>query len=77
MPATTPAALAALSDQDLLAEAALAADLTREADNLDAEAKAFELLLELLGEISRREELAPRLASAVTPRLRQSLMEAA
>ena len=75
--AAAPAALAALSDQDLLAEAAQGAERTREAATPEAEAEAFRLLLELLNEISRREELAYRLASAVTPRLRQSLLEAA
>jgi hypothetical protein len=49
--------LAILSDQDLLSEAALAADLTREAPNPSAEAEAFELLMQLLNEVDRREEL--------------------
>lgn len=56
MTTTTPAELAALSDQDLLAEANLAADLTREAPNSQAEAEASELLGQLLAEISRRED---------------------
>lgn len=50
--------LAALSDQDLFSEANLAADLTREAPNPQAEAEAQELLDQLLLEISRREQQA-------------------
>lgn len=50
--------LATLSDQELLSEANLAADLTREAPNPQAEAEAFELLSQLLNEISRRGQQA-------------------
>jgi len=56
--------LAALSDQDLLSEANLAADLTREAPNPQAEAEAFELLMQLLNEVDRREELRATLCDA-------------
>jgi len=50
--------LAALSDQDLFSEANLAADLTREVPKPQAEAEAFELLSQLLNEISRRGQQA-------------------
>jgi hypothetical protein len=72
--ATSAPPLAALSDQDLLTEAALAADLTRQAPSAKAQAEAFELLLELLTEVSRREELHVRLKIEVARR--QALREA-
>jgi hypothetical protein len=52
------ASLANLSDQDLRSEVDLAADLMLRAPHLQAQAEAYQILLELTNELSRREEIA-------------------